>query len=336
MSFELNDQYTVDTEELRATARLSYDNLFQRFHSFSLQYTTAPENIDDTEVWAATYLWRFEESPAVLAFYAVDTASDVSTVGDINVIGSGRIYGVRYVRPLSSDSAFFHSVTLGYDYKDFDESIGESLQTPISYSQGTASYAFGWNTEAYRSSYNLGFNVGLRALGNGAIEFADKRFRADPNYAYLTASTEHLIRGWGGIGLYGRLVGQYASRPLIANEQFSAGGINTVRGYLEAEQLGDFGVAGQFELRSPDFGRRFSPAINQLYLLAFYDAATFGIHDELPGQDPGNELFSTGLGFRLNTEFGLRIALDWARAQRASTNVREDEDRFHFIVNWGF
>ena len=335
MFFEMNDQYTVDTEELRSTIGLSYDNLWQRFHSLSVQYTTAPENRDNTEVWAATYLARFKERSDVLAFYAVDTSSDVATVGDINVLGNGRIYGFRWVKPLSSDSALFHSTTLGIDYKDFDESI-DTLETPVTYTHLSANYSFGWNFDNYRSSYGIGAGFGVPALGNTEQEFEDKRFNAPPNYFYLTANAEQLLRIWGGVGLYGKVAGQYSAKPLINNEQFSIGGFNTVRGYLEAERLGDYGAYGNFELRSPDFGKALSERVSTLYVFAFYDAGTVGIHQALPGQDPSSELFSTGVGFRFATDFGLTAALDWARPLRQSVNIDEDEDRYHFAVRWGF
>ena len=336
MFVELNDQYTIDTEELRSTIGLSYDNLWQRFHSFSLQYTTAPENRENTEVWAATYLARFRERSDVLAFYAVDTASDVATIGDINVLGDGRIYGFRWVKPLVSDSSFFHSTTVGVDYKDFDEAIGDSLETPVSYTHLSGRYSFGWNLERYRSSYGIGAGFAIAALGNTEEEFENKRFNAPPNYFYLTANTEQLLRVWGGIGLYGKLAGQYSVKPLINNEQFSIGGFNTVRGYLEAERLGDYGAYGTFELRSADVGRALRKDISTFYVFAFYDAGTVGIHQALPGQDPSSELFSTGVGFRLVTDFGLTASLDWARPLRQSINIDEDEDRYHFAVRWGF
>ena len=336
MSFALNDQYTVDTEELRSTVGISYDNLWQRFHSLSVQYTTAPENRENTEVWAATYLARFRERSDVLAFYAVDTASDVATIGDINVLGDGRIYGFRWVKPLSSDSSFFHSTTVGIDYKDFDEAIGETLETPVSYTHVSANYNFGWNLERYRSNYGIGAGLGIPALGNDETEFENKRFNAPPNYFYLTANTEQLLRVWGGVGLYGKLAGQYTTKPLINNEQFTIGGFNTVRGYLEAERLGDYGAYGTFELRSPDFGRAIWEDISTFYVFAFYDAGTVASHQTLPGQDPSSELFSTGIGFRFATDFGLTAALDWARPLRQSINIDEDEDRYHFALRWGF
>ena len=46
--------------------------------------------------------------------------------------------------------------------------------------------------------------------------------------------------------------GQVADQPLVSSEQFSIGGQDTVRGYLESEALGDYGIAGTLELRSPN------------------------------------------------------------------------------------
>ena len=70
-------------------------------------------------------------------FYAVNSSSDVATVSDLAVIGDGNIYGVRAVFPFAAQANFFHSLTLGADYKDFNESVAlqgpDTLNTPISY-----------------------------------------------------------------------------------------------------------------------------------------------------------------------------------------------------------
>ena len=334
---EINDRYTVDTAELRTTATLSYDNLFQRFHSLSLQYTTAPEDRDNSEVWALTYLARFRNSPAILALYAVDTASDVATIGDLNVLGDGRIYGLRYVYPMATEVAFFHSVT--GRYRQQGHYRGQS-GIPCSHRSAIRTAAppmrFGWNFDGYRSSYDVGIGLGLRPLGNSVQEFEDKRFNARPNYSYLRLGTEQLLRVAGGVGLYGRLIGQWTPQPLINNEQLSAGGWTTVRGYLEAERLGDYGAIGQFEVRTPNFGNYLGDSIDTLYWFAFYDAAQLGLNDSLPGQDPHFELYSTGIGLRFAAWNSILAGVDYAHPLRDSINVQSGDERLHFQLNWTF
>ena len=73
---------------------------------------------------AATYVMPLESTGHSVALYAVDTNSDVSTIGTLSVLGAGRIYGARYIIPLPSiESRYYHSFIVGADYKDFDESI---------------------------------------------------------------------------------------------------------------------------------------------------------------------------------------------------------------------
>jgi hemolysin activation/secretion protein len=48
-----------------------------------------------------------------------------------------------------------------------------------------------------------------------------------------------------------RADGQWASEPLISNEQFGAGGVNSVRGYREGEVFGDTGWHLSLEQQTP-------------------------------------------------------------------------------------
>ena len=57
-------------------------------------------------------------------------------------------------------------------------------------------------------------------------------------------------------GLQGflRLGGQITDQPLITNEQMSQGGMDSVRGYPQAEYVGDQGYFVNVELRLPPYG----------------------------------------------------------------------------------
>jgi hemolysin activation/secretion protein len=127
---------------------------------------------------------------------------------------------------------------------------------------------------------------------------------------------------------------QLANAPLISNEQFSAGGATSVRGYLEAEQLGDFGGNLSLELHSPPLftGSR----VADFRFFGFVDAASLRLEDPLPGQDGTARLRSAGAGLRFSGFDGFNAELDWARPLRDGANVLEDDDRLHFRLNYGF
>src|SRR5208337_2060682 len=55
-SVELNDRSSPDTDDLRLNVVLHYDNLWQREHSLSLQYQTAPQNPKEVEAFSVSYV----------------------------------------------------------------------------------------------------------------------------------------------------------------------------------------------------------------------------------------------------------------------------------------
>jgi hemolysin activation/secretion protein len=97
---------------------------------------------------------------------------------------------------------------------------------------------------------------------------------------------------------YVKVTGQFSMDELVPSEQFSLGGVDTVRGYYESETLGDYGIAAQAELRSPSFASVLGPWTNEARVHVFFDAGYAGIHDPLAGQLATYTLYSTGVGLR--------------------------------------
>ncbi len=96
-SVELSNRKSQDTRALRAMLNLQYANLWQRGHSLSLSGQVAPEDADDAKVYYGSYLARFDGSPFSLLLTALRSDSNVSTIGGTNVIGNGKVFGVRGV-----------------------------------------------------------------------------------------------------------------------------------------------------------------------------------------------------------------------------------------------
>ena len=337
---ELSDRYTRDTERLRLNASIRYDNLWQREHSASFAYQVAPQDPDNVQVFSGTYVFKIPETLWTMAFYGVGTNSDVATVGTLGVVGSGRIFGVRATRSLAARGNLFQGITLGLDYKDFDESIAltgaDSLNTPISYHKFSAEYSATFLGDNGSTRFGLGAHWALRGLTNDEGEFENKRFKARPNFMFLTASAEHLQSLAYGLELFARLRGQVTKEPLISNEQLSFGGYESVRGYLESQVFVDDGIDTTFEIRSPSFGENLWQEIEQLQLLAFFDAATGRIQDALPGQDNSFFIWSTGLGMKLRAFDGLNATFYWAYPLRDNGTIDAGNSRLHFSTAYQF
>jgi hemolysin activation/secretion protein len=326
---EVDNRYSANTAHARETGELHYDNLFQSGQSLSVQYQIAAADPQNSEILSVSYVIPTTSGP-VWALYFIHSDSNVAAVGAIDVIGKGEIYGLRWIDPLPTSSRdFFHSFTAGIDYKDFGQNVttqgsGSTIQSPVSYLPFTLDYTATWlgaapaqsqvraatNYGRSSTSLDLDLNFLTSALGGDWQEFANRRANASGSYIILHPSLtrEQVLPGrWS---LVGRVSGQLASGPLINNEQFAIGGAESVRGYTEAERLGDDGINGSLEVRTPQLAR--SARIEQSYLSLFVDAGRVRTLEPLPGQTPTFSLASSGVGLRFKAG-PLYLALDGAR-----------------------
>jgi hemolysin activation/secretion protein len=110
-------------------------------------------------------------------------------------------------------------------------------------------------------------------------------------------SREQTLSGEWKLAL--RADGQWASEPLIANEQFGVGGIAGVRGYREGEQFGDTGWRITSELKLPAYRIGYVGAGTDCPLIVrasvFMDYADTYLLDRT-GVPPSTALWGTGIG----------------------------------------
>ncbi|MCB5188724.1 ShlB/FhaC/HecB family hemolysin secretion/activation protein [Methylobacillus caricis] len=334
-NLELNNRYIANTTHTRLNGSLRYDNLWQMDHSLSLSFQVTPEDPDETKVLSATYLIPTPGGD-YWAFYGVSSRSDVAAVGDVSVIGNGTILGLRYIHPLPAPalSGYFHNLTLGVDYKDFKEStrlIGTGFNTPISYMPFFVGYDSTLQAEKSTTQFNLGLTFAVRNLGSDEQEFFDKRSEAEGSFAYLRGDIKHtykLPRDWE---LFGRVSGQAAGAPIIANEQFVVGGADTVRGYYEATSLGDKGLFGTAELRTPSLAKYLNME-GELVGSVFYSAGQVRILKPLAEQNSVFNLASIGVGLQFRKWHGVTAVFDYARALREAGVVDKGDTLLHFRV----
>ncbi|WP_258096304.1 ShlB/FhaC/HecB family hemolysin secretion/activation protein, partial [Klebsiella pneumoniae] len=104
-SVSLNNDHSVDTHALRASATLSHDNLWQRGHQASVTFFGAPQALSEARVWSFSYLAPFRNSPFSVQATGYTSDSNVATVGGTSVLGNGYAVGLQgnYALPQTGD-----------------------------------------------------------------------------------------------------------------------------------------------------------------------------------------------------------------------------------------
>jgi hemolysin activation/secretion protein len=354
-SVEINNRAAADTKPLRLTATARYENLFQLDHSIALSFSTAPQDTAESRVLSINYTIPGADQAAWVGYF-VNSDSNVAALGDVNVLGKGRTFGLRYVRPVTSAAADeTHSISLGLDYKDMKEdtrSGSNLISTPLRYLPFQLGYNGSFDHGARRSTLlSLQAAVAFRAIlqrnvdcpGGTADQFACKRQGGDGGFATLRTDVRHSMplgaASAGSLNL--RLGAQMATGPVPSGEQYTIGGAETVRGYHEAEGAGDRGVLGSVEWRSADLGVRLSrwfddeaapqstSLLSQAYALAFVDVARAYVFEPATGQAPHISLAGAGFGLRVKVRKSVSGELDLAWPLKASIATPDRSPRAH-------
>jgi hemolysin activation/secretion protein len=312
-SIELNNDASPSTTPLRLTASARYTNLFQAGQSASVTFVVAPRRPNDTEVFAASYTIPILNTPWTFSLSGYHSNSNVASLGGSAVLGNGFQVGARllYRLPVASGSQTF---SFGLDFKDFKQKIAvggvQASSAPIQYVPVELQYALSGASEHTSYDFSLGTTVGLRAFHQVVcIEQAGTCVIADAFQNREQFSFENFVRGnlsadfsyaFGNdvIAAF-RLAGQLADSHLITNEQFAAGGMQTVRGYYASEAVGDTGIAPSFELRSPSVAALFGHWLTEARLYAFADSAFLHVDNIQSDQHRNFDLVGVGGGLRL-------------------------------------
>jgi hemolysin activation/secretion protein len=171
----------------------------------------------------------------------------------------------------------------------------------------------------------------VRGLGNSDQEFADKRYRGRPNYFYLRTTAQYRTAPWRGFTLLANLAGQYTVDPVIGNEQFTIGGADGVRGYLEAEQIGDIGFKGGLQLQAPQW--KMGAGETWASGFAFFDAGRVSAAGPLlPDEVRSEDLSSLGLGLQLVSPRYFDGVLTWAYPLVPGSRTLDGDSRLSFAV----
>ena len=302
-SLEINNRYSADTTPLRVNGSVRYDNLWQLEHSIGFSFQVAPENPQEVKVFSGYYLARIPDvSWLTLMLQGTDQDSNVNTLGGIGVAGKGQVLGGRAILSLPQQKDFYHSISLGLDYKHFTQGIntaGIVTDTPITYFPLSAAYSGTWVGKGYETDLNGSVNLALRGTGSDESDFDLNRHGASGDFMYFRGDLSHTHDLPEGFQVFVKAQGQAADQPLVNSEQFSGGGLGTVRGLLESEVLGDNALLGTVELRTPSLSNFLGKTVDEWRFYVFSDGGILTYLDPLPEQPYQYNLASLGAGTRI-------------------------------------
>lgn len=281
-------------------------------------------------------------------------------------------FGARFNFPLRPVAGFNSSLSFGLDFKTYR---APSYSTNLSYFSENTYNSFGQltnygndvitlpnNSSAHLAylplsvgwsgsrpdaqggfSFFLNDTLFLRPLQSRRSEFQNVAGSAAAG-GTDTSLNAGLVRQQflpGGWSANLNLNGQWASAPLISNEEFALGGTIGVRGYEQGEIYGDDGWRALFDLRAAPLNVGFfntpdgdTPAL--LTASAFMDYGQVYLLDRPANLQSAYDEWGVGPAFLLTAgeHFDARLALAWALANTPASHF--GEARAYFSLGFQF
>lgn len=344
-SLEANNKQSANTVEGRVESSLRYDNLFQRGHSIGLNWIVAPSNTDHANILSANYGVPLANGDYASAFV---TWSDSNTPGGLggSTVVKGSSVGLRYRFDLPSrGGAFMHGLSLGANHKDNQDDLTQSgLVVPRSLQYWSLAARYDHTRpdtgDGVVTSLDANLTLGIRGLSDRTVDcdgtptdqFACKRHNAKPNFMVWRFGLDHRRPVWDNWNLRARADVQWASGPLVSQEQFGLGGSASVRGYYEYEQFGDRGLLLSLEMASPVVGWLGDAGLKAI---GFIERGQSWLVDALPGEDDKIALGSVGLGLRAESK-RLSGRIEWGLPLYATSRTSRHDDRLHVAIKMQF
>lgn len=324
--------------ENRYTAGVTFGNAWGQDHQISYQFITS----DDIEIFRAHALdyriplrWRH-----VLSFSASYVeASPTFLDGYFTQKGESINAEAKYIVPFRHQQ-WRGELSSAFAFKETNNNLefGGSPQLSATINVLTGTFAASAIREDKRgywlTSATLVGSVGDFNSRSTRDSYNTSRFGANPNFYYTQLTGQRTTTLTPRLTSTARGMLQLASTNLVPTEQFSLGGLSTVRGYEERILTGDSGYSFTHELQY-----RLNPVILHKRLpkldwagLFFADYGRVIQKKPLIGQRKSDFLLSAGVGVRASVGNYFSASVDYARQIEEVELPGASHDRVHVRV----
>jgi hemolysin activation/secretion protein len=272
-------------------------------------------NTDGSDVWDFSYSLPINAKNGTLAFSYGTSDNDIieQPFNQLDITSYSRYYEVALRQPIIQKPRKEFALGFAFTQRESKASLfngevpfpgagtdenGRTSVTALRFSQE-------WTQRdsrqvfAARSQFSIGLDAFNSTINKSSPDSSFLAWRGQAQLVSLLApDTLFLIRG----DL------QFADRQLLPIEQYSLGGLQSVRGYRQDAILSDSGFLASTEIRLPIWRQRKSGLV--LQLVPFIDFGTVWNKGNNPDPKP-NTLVSTGLGLRFQLGDNLNAQLDY-------------------------
>jgi hemolysin activation/secretion protein len=316
-----------------------------------VQYITSVEKQERVDIYSLGYrlpLYSLGDSIDLFAGYSdVDAGTTQTPAGPLQFAGKGTVYGARYNWLFARQGEYEHKLVFGLDYRIYDNvcsvgAFGSAGCGPTGASVRVHPASISYNAQWVRPTDQFSFYVmGLHNIPGGTDgtdeDLAASRPGAQADYMILRYGMNYGMAFKSDWQVRLRVDAQYTNDELVSGEQFGIGGWNSVRGFLEREIASDRGYAATIELYTPDFSRHIKwSGVDNLRLLAFYDAGVVVRNDPAPGDIAHQSISSAGVGLRAGVKKNLSLRVDAGSVIDAGGSENRGDIMVHFGVLLSF
>lgn len=264
--------------------------------------------------------------------------SDITIGGpyrNLGIKGAASNYSLKIIQPLKSTATQEIGAYVSFDAINSKSTSNKSHQDLSNYSLRVLRVGINsmFDDSRGRTIANIGVDIGTNGLGA-----SDNIHNGQQSTFYKViaslARVQRLPKKCLGII---RINGQYSPQSLYSAEQMFLGGVYSIRGYQPSELLGDYGVAGSIEIRTPIPGlEKVLPVkikhwSDKIKLAAFYDWGYVKEHNNLYGYS-SNFLHSVGFGTYINLTDAIYVQLG-VGFPLGRKYYNEENARFYFSIN---
>jgi len=308
-TLEINNFDLKSTDRYRLMPKLLFPNLSGRGDALDLSVNVTPET-GYTNYGQISHVMPLGSRGLQLKTFASGGRFEVAReFAVLDIKGDNMAWGIGLAYPHLLTAAASKGYEAWLESRDSEQSMLGITTSKDQIRKLRLAYNVDTRDGLGRTFYSFGVHQGLgESLGGMPSEstLSSRSFaRADNDFTKVTSDLTRVQRVNSHLYLIGRLSGQYSFLPLVAGEQWSIGGANSVRGHVQSTYLGDDGFTANLEGRlslSPD---------NRYQLAMFVDHGQIHIKKPLLGQENTQSLSGMGLGIRASVLDSLDLRLDW-------------------------